>query len=82
MNQEHFLGESCKRGLEFLKMILEWLSTIFVNGNPHNVSHKQDGKSNHWTLFLDNFNPLKDSRKTFGIMKGLAWLMINVCPLS
>jgi len=42
MNQEHFFGESCKRGLEFLNMISEWLSTIFVNGNPQNVSHKQD----------------------------------------
>jgi hypothetical protein len=34
-----------------------------ANGNPTKGSHKQDGKSNHCTLFFDNSCPLNDSRK-------------------
>jgi hypothetical protein len=53
MHQEQF-GEEIKKDFEYLTMISQWTPIIVANGNPTNVGHKWDAKSNHWTLFFEN----------------------------
>jgi hypothetical protein len=36
---------------------------MFVEGNLIMASHKQDAKSNNYTLFFNNNSPLEDSKK-------------------
>jgi len=46
---------------------------VLANGNPTNIGHKWEARSNHWTLFFNNLCLFKDSMKRpFGISKGLA----------
>jgi hypothetical protein len=51
-----------------------WASIVFAKGKPFNVDHNQNGRSNHYTLFLDNSHPLNGSRKSpfhFGFQRAL-----------